>query len=44
MPLEVLDFTLVLLGFFFAGEGSEVAAFAGRRVFLARVEAVFSGF
>jgi hypothetical protein len=44
MPLEVLDFTFVLLGFFSAGEGAEIAAFAGGGVFLAGIEAVFSGF
>ena len=44
MLLEVLHLTLVLLSLFHRGEGAEIAALTGRRIFLARIEAVFSGF
>ena len=44
MSLEVLDFALVLFGFFERVEGSEVALFPGCGVFLSGVEAIFSGF
>jgi hypothetical protein len=40
VPLEVLDFALVLLGLLARGEGAEVAPLAGLRVGLAGIEAV----
>jgi hypothetical protein len=44
VPLEVLNLAFVLLGGAFALEGAEVAALAGLRVLLARIEPVFAGF
>lgn len=44
MPFEVLNFALVLFGFFHGVEGAKVAALARRGILLARIEAVFSGF
>ena len=44
MPLEELHGTLVLLGGSQRLERAEVAAFAGGRILLARVEAVFARF
>jgi hypothetical protein len=44
VSFEILDFSLVLFGFFEGVEGAEVAAFSGGGVLLSRVEAVFSGF
>src|SRR5688572_18837354 len=38
VPLEVLDFALVLLGRLAAAERAEIAALAGLRVLLARIE------
>ena len=42
--LEVLDLALMLFGLGARLEGAEVAAFAGFRIDLARIEAVFAGF
>jgi hypothetical protein len=39
MPLEVLDFALVLERGAPVGESAEIAVLAGARIFLARVEA-----
>lgn len=44
MPFEVLNFALMLFGFFHRLEGAEIAAFAGGGVLFAGVEAVLSGF
>lgn len=44
MPFEILNLAFVLLGGFAGVEGAEVAAAAGLFIFLARIEAVFSGF
>src|SRR5204862_6476898 len=43
VPLEVLHFALVLLGLVARREGAEVAALAGLRIGLARVQAVLAG-
>ena len=40
MPLEVLDLTLVSLRGPLGSEGAEIAALAGARTFLARIEPV----
>jgi len=44
MPLEILHFTLVLLGCRTRGESAEIAALPGFFVLLAGVEAIFSRF
>jgi hypothetical protein len=44
VSLEILDFALVLPGFFERVEGAEVALFSGCGVLLAGIKAVFSGF
>lgn len=43
MPLEELDLALMLLRGLFRAKGAEVAALAGPRIFLARIESVFAG-
>src|SRR4029078_4584287 len=42
MPLEILDFPLVLLRRGAAGEGAEAAPLARLRISLARLEAIFA--
>src|SRR6185295_2699341 len=44
MPLEILDFAFVLFGRLAAVESAEIAASAGLRVRLSRVETVFARF
>ena len=43
MPLEILNFLLVLLGSFFRPESAEIAPFASAWVLLARIEPIFAG-
>ena len=42
MPFEILNVALVLERSLLAGEGAEITPLAGLRIFLARVEPVFS--
>lgn len=44
VPLEILHRALVLLRGFSRSERAEVPAFAGFRIFLARIEPVLAGF
>jgi hypothetical protein len=44
MALEILDVAFMFFGGLAAIESAEIAAFARGLVFLARIEAVFSGF
>lgn len=44
MPFEILDIAFVLLCFIEGFEGTQVAALAGGRVFLARIQAELAGF
>jgi len=44
MPFEILDLALVLLGRCSRIEGSEIAAFPGVGVLLARIETIFARF
>lgn len=44
MLFEVLNFALVLFGFFECAECSEVAAFSRRWIFFSRIQTIFAGF